>query len=96
MMQPWVDGFVKSPTSALRCILRHCRVLYVPLIPQDLRALNLELFTLPWDFDFLRVYHHLIATKSYLQPLHPLNIVYMDAIHLPRKGNSLILFLTVM
>ena len=22
-----VDGFVKSPTSALRCILRHCSVL---------------------------------------------------------------------
>jgi len=21
------DGFVKSPTSALRCILRHCSVL---------------------------------------------------------------------
>jgi len=22
-----IDGFVKSPTSALRCILRHCSVL---------------------------------------------------------------------
>jgi len=48
------DGFVKSPTSALRCILRHCSVLYVRFVPQDLRALNLELFTLPSNFDFLR------------------------------------------
>ncbi len=46
------DGFVKSPTSALRCILRHCSVLYVRIIPQDLRALNLDLFTLPSNFDF--------------------------------------------
>jgi len=42
-----IDGFVKSPISALRCILRHCDVPYVRLIPQNLRALNLELFTLP-------------------------------------------------
>jgi len=27
-----------SPTAALRCILRHCGVPYVRLIPQDLRA----------------------------------------------------------
>ena len=33
-----IDGFVKSPTSALRYILRHCSVLKVRLIPQDLRA----------------------------------------------------------
>jgi hypothetical protein len=38
---PWVanlnsDGFVKSPSAALRFI-----------IPQDLRALHLELFTVP-------------------------------------------------
>ena len=49
-----VDGFVKSPTSALRCIPRHCDVLYVRLIPRNLRALNLELFTLPSKSDFLR------------------------------------------
>jgi len=48
------DGFVKSPTSALRCIPRHCDVLYVRLIPRNLRALNLELFTLPSKYDFLR------------------------------------------
>ena len=30
-----------------RCILRHCSVLYVRFVPQDLRALNLDLFTLP-------------------------------------------------
>ena len=32
------------PTAALRCILRHCGVPYVRLIPQDLRALHLGLF----------------------------------------------------
>ena len=54
------DGFVKSPTSALRCILRHCSVLKVRLIPQDLRALNLELFTLPSNFDFLRDHQRIL------------------------------------
>jgi hypothetical protein len=34
-----LDGFVKSPDAALRCILRHCGVHQVRLIPQDLRAL---------------------------------------------------------
>jgi hypothetical protein len=33
-----IDGLVKSPTSALRFILRHCSVLKVRLIPQDLRT----------------------------------------------------------
>ena len=47
-----IDGFVKSPTSTLRCIPCHCYVLYVRLIPRNLRALNLELFTLPSKSDF--------------------------------------------
>jgi hypothetical protein len=46
-----IDGFVKSPTSALRYILRHCSVLKVRLIPQDLSALNLDLFTKPSEFE---------------------------------------------
>jgi len=54
MMPIMIDGFVKSPTSALRCIPRHYDVLYVRLIPRNLRALNLELFTLPTKSDFLR------------------------------------------
>jgi len=53
-LKPIFDGFVKSPTSALHCIHRHCDVLYVRLIPQNLRALNLELFTLPSKSDFLQ------------------------------------------
>jgi hypothetical protein len=48
------DGFAKSPTSVLRCILRHCDVRKVSLIPQNLRALNLELFALPSKWDFVR------------------------------------------
>jgi len=51
-----VDGFVKSPTSALRCILRFFKVRKVLIITQDLRALNLELFSLPSKSDFLRFY----------------------------------------
>jgi len=38
----------------LRCILRHCDVLTVRLIPQALRALNFELFASPSNLDFLR------------------------------------------
>jgi len=30
-----VDGFIKSPISALSFILRHCGVLVVRLTPQD-------------------------------------------------------------
>jgi hypothetical protein len=41
------DGFVKSPDAALRCILRHCGVCIVRLIPQYLRALPADLFTKP-------------------------------------------------
>jgi len=39
------DDFVKSPTSLLGCIFRHCGVLYVRRIPQDLRALKFEAFS---------------------------------------------------
>jgi hypothetical protein len=45
-----LDGFVKSPSAALRFIFRHCDVLSVRLIPQDLRALHLELSTVPSIF----------------------------------------------
>jgi hypothetical protein len=31
---------------------------YVRLIPQDLRALHLNFFSLPSDLDFLRNHHH--------------------------------------
>ncbi|OGP62034.1 MAG: hypothetical protein A2V65_07615 [Deltaproteobacteria bacterium RBG_13_49_15] len=37
----FIDGFVKSPPAALRCI------------PQDLRALDLKRFTLPSQFRFV-------------------------------------------
>jgi hypothetical protein len=51
------DGFVKSPSAVLRCILRHCSVRKVRFIPQDLRALHIELFTKPsklWHFGFMQ------------------------------------------
>ena len=52
------DDFVGSPTSVLRCTLRHRDVLSVRLTPQELRALNLELFTLSSNSDFLRDYRN--------------------------------------
>jgi hypothetical protein len=42
-----INGFVKSPDAALRGILRHCGVLQVRRIPQDLRALPAVLFMKP-------------------------------------------------
>jgi hypothetical protein len=55
-----IDGFAKSPDAALRCILRHCGVRQVRLIPQDLRALPANLFTKPsimTIIKLLRVHH---------------------------------------
>ena len=52
-----IDGFVKSPNSLLRSILRFFMVRLVQIITQDLRASNLELFSLPSEIDFLRVCH---------------------------------------
>ncbi len=42
MSRVFFDEFVKGPSAALRCILRHCGVSKkVRLIPQDLRALQM-------------------------------------------------------
>jgi len=46
-----IDGFVKSPDAALRCILRHCGVRQVRLMTQALRALPANLFTNPSNMD---------------------------------------------
>jgi hypothetical protein len=43
----FVNGFEKSPSAALHFVFRHCDVRQVRLIPQDLRALHLELFAVP-------------------------------------------------
>jgi hypothetical protein len=51
------DGFVKNLNSALRCILHFFKVQYVRIITQDLRALNLELFSLPKESEVLIVCH---------------------------------------
>jgi len=45
-----VDGFVKSPISALRFISCSLRRTKVRLIPRNSRRLKLELFTLPSQF----------------------------------------------
>jgi len=43
-----LDGFVKSPTSALRCNLRYCSVLFFPCsnIPDLLRQLTTQLINI--------------------------------------------------
>jgi hypothetical protein len=59
-----IDGFVKSPDAALRCILPRpspggrliAAYAEVRLIPQDLRALPAELFTKPSVAIFLTFY----------------------------------------
>ncbi len=51
-----IDGFVKSPISALRFILRHCGVRQVHLIPQDSQALTSGFLRIRRECDFLRVY----------------------------------------
>ena len=72
-----IDGFVKSPASVLHCILRHCGVALVRLIPQDLRALNLELFTLPSNLDFLQN-HQIYAAQRALDNVHKSAIPFTD------------------
>jgi hypothetical protein len=51
-----IDGFVKSPSAALRFIFSHCSVRQVRLIPKASRALHLEYFTVPSGFWSLRVH----------------------------------------
>jgi hypothetical protein len=48
------DGSVKSPISALCCILRHCGVEQLRLIPQDLHAFISNIFRNRLYPDFLR------------------------------------------
>jgi hypothetical protein len=49
-----LDGFVKSPSAALRFAFVVAAYQQVRLAPQVLRALHMELFTLPSQSDFLR------------------------------------------
>ncbi len=46
-----IDGFANTASARLRCILFLYSVLQTGLNPQDLRALNSKLFTLPLNFD---------------------------------------------
>ena len=51
-MYGWIriDGFVKSPSAALRFTFVVAAYQQVRFTPQVLRALHLELFTLPSQF----------------------------------------------
>jgi hypothetical protein len=51
-----VDGFVKSPTSALCCISQSFNVRQVRLMITKFARLEFELFTKPFTSDFLRVH----------------------------------------
>ncbi len=59
------DGFVKSLDAALRCILRHCDVQQVRLIPQDLRALPADLFAKPSIMTIVLTFYEFIIYNSY-------------------------------
>jgi hypothetical protein len=57
------DGFLKSPNSLLRFILRFFMVRKVQIITQDLRASNLKLFSLPSKSDFLPLHQFCFIPK---------------------------------
>jgi hypothetical protein len=59
-----LDGFVKSPDAALRCIPRHCGVRQARLIPQDLRALPADFLQSHLNFDFCRVHQSYFRKRS--------------------------------
>jgi hypothetical protein len=59
----------------LRYILRHCGVGKLRLIPQNLRALHLELFSLPSESDFLLFHPNFIKNKKEYSMLNPFFII---------------------
>ncbi len=92
-----IDGFVKSPSAirqahgpeqsrkaALRCILCHCSVLLCTPHSPGLRALHLNLFSLPSDSDFLRNHFYwfrqnvlaIIGDKSTRTNIRPLKMFW--------------------
>jgi hypothetical protein len=54
-----LDGFIKSPTSALCCISQSFNVRKVRLMITKFARLEFELFTKPSKSDFLRVHQTL-------------------------------------
>ncbi len=70
-----LDGFVKSPIGAKRCIPHHCGVRKVRLILRDLRRLELVLFSLPSKAEFLRD----LQTKTVFPDhtcIKPMNLIF--------------------
>jgi hypothetical protein len=53
-----IDGFVKSPTSALCCISQSFNVRKVRLMITKFARLEFELFTKPSKSNFLQVHHY--------------------------------------
>jgi hypothetical protein len=58
------DDFGKSPDTALRCILRHCGVPVVRLIPQDLRALSANFLQSHLNYFLSKASGHFDLTSS--------------------------------
>jgi hypothetical protein len=65
------DGFVKSPSAALRFIFDTAAYYYVRLVPQDSRALHPELFTVP---SALMTSYEFINTDALHQPAYELTM----------------------
>jgi len=58
-----IDGFVKSPTSALCCISQSFNARKVRLMITKFARLEFELFTKPSKSDFLRV-HQILENQD--------------------------------
>jgi hypothetical protein len=58
-----IDGFVKSPASALCCISQSFNVRKVRLMITKFARLKFELFTKPSKSGFLRVHQHWLVKK---------------------------------
>jgi len=67
------DGSVKSPISALCCILHHCGVGQLRLIPQDLHALISNILRNRLNPDFLRDYQ-VCGLRLFLSPVYRIDM----------------------
>jgi hypothetical protein len=64
-IQTEVNGFMKSPDAALRCIFRHCSVRQVRCIPQDLHALPADFLQSRPNFDIYEIIKFWWAGKGH-------------------------------
>jgi hypothetical protein len=83
----FLDGFVKSPTSALCCISQSFNVRKVRLIITKFARLEFELFTKPSKSDFLRVPQSYDEYSATIMPIlkHMTKSIQLYDITIPKK-----------